>query len=277
MAKKKVIIIPYVNTSPWLCTFNDLMTLLLTFFVLILSMSSLNASKVKNLQAELIDALGVMEYGKSEDEPVIDRLFKLEDMGHRQKIIKTVPTLEKQAKQIEDLVVAEIPPELQLKEFVVLQQEGQKEQNEKEIIFKQFEKLINENFFEPGITVIKRERGVVLRLNEKVLFSTGGTQLKKSSYKTLAKIAPIIRKTSLKISIEGHTDSESIKSEIFPSNWELSIERAFSVLDFYINKNNFDPEKFYVSGFADSLPITDNKSPENRAKNRRIELVFSKM
>ncbi len=276
MAKKKVIIIPYEDTAKWLCTFNDLMTLLLTFFVLILSMSSLSDSKVKELQAELIDALGVMEFGKSEDIPVINQMFKLEDMGRKRKIIKTVQAIKKE-KQIEDFVMAEIPPELQLKEFVVLKQEGKKEFNEQEILFRQFEKLINENYFEPGITVIKRERGVVLRLKEEILFMPGVAKLKEKSYKTLGKIAPILKKTALNISVEGHTDSTPVRSVDYPSNWELSIERALSVLDFYINKGFVDPKKMYVTGFADSLPIENNDTPENRAKNRRIELVFSKM
>jgi len=204
-------------------------------------------------------------------------LFKLEDMGRKQKIIKTVQTLEKEGKQIEDYVIAEIPPELQLKEFVVLSQEGKKEHNEQEIIFRQFEKLINENYFEPGITVIKRERGVVLRLNEEILFVPGMADIKESSYKTLGKISPLLKKTTLNISIEGHTDSTPIKSEQFPSNWELSIERALNVLGFYINKSLIDPQKLYVTGFADSLPVEKNNTPENRARNRRIELVFSKM
>ena len=78
MAKKNIKIIPYEDTAKWLCTFNDLMILLLTFFVLILSMSSLNAAKIKDLQAQLIDALGVMEFGKKEQDSIIEQLFSIE-------------------------------------------------------------------------------------------------------------------------------------------------------------------------------------------------------
>ena len=181
MAKKKIIIIPYEDTAKWLCTFNDLMTLLLTFFVLILSMSSLDASKLQDLQAELIDALGVLEFGKAEQDAIIEQLFSLEDMVRKQQIIKTLKKLDEKEEQIKDYVAAEIPPELQLKEFTALRQEGKKEHNDQEIIFKQFEKLIDENFFEPGISVIKRERGIVLRFNEKVLFSPGMAKINESS------------------------------------------------------------------------------------------------
>jgi chemotaxis protein MotB len=276
MAKKNIKIIPYENPAKWLCTFNDLMTLLLTFFVLILSMSSLNAAKIKDLQAELIDALGVMEFGKAEQDPIIELLFSLEDMGSKKNIIRTIKKLEKKGIQIKDFVAVEIPPELLLKDFTALKQEGKKEYNEQEIIFNQFEKLIDENFFEPGITVIKRERGIVLRLNEKVLFSPGSAKVKESSYITLGKIVSIIRKTSLKISIEGHTDSTSVNKKLFASNWELSMIRALNVLDFYVNKVLVNPDKFYVTGFADSLPVKNNDTEENRSENRRMELVFIK-
>jgi len=275
MAKKKVIIIPWENTSKWLCTFNDLMTLLLTFFVLILSMSSLSASKVRELQAQLIDALGMMEFGKSEDEYVIQQLFNLDEIGKKQKIVKTLKQPVPELKKKKDHLLAKIPPELQLKEFAVLKQEGKKEYNEAEIIFKQFEKLINENYFEPGITVIKRERGIVLRLKENILFKPGESALMEKTYRTLAKISPILKKTAMKISIEGHTDTTPIKSEQFPSNWELSMDRAIKVLDFFINTAQIAPEKFSVAGYGDSLPVAPNNTPENRAKNRRIDLVFA--
>jgi chemotaxis protein MotB len=276
MAKKNIKIIPYEDTAKWLSTFNDLMTLLLTFFVLILSMSSLNAAKIKDLQADLIDALGVMELGKPEPDAIIEQLFSLEDIGRKQKIIKTVKKLKKKRIQIKDYVAAKIPPELHLKEFTALKQEGIKEYNEQEIIFKQFEKLIDENFFEPGISVIKRERGIVLRFNEKVLFSPGMAKIKESSYKTLGKITSIILKTSLRISIEGHTDSISVNKKLFASNWELSMIRALNVLDFYVNEAGVNPDKLYVTGFADSLPVENNNTEKNRAENRRIEVVFTK-
>ena len=127
MAKKNIKIIPHENTAKWLYTFNDLMTLLLIFFVLILSMSTLNAAKLKDLQADLIDALGVMELGKPEQDALIEQLFTLEDIGREQKIINTVKKLGKKGIQIKDFVAAETPPELQLKEFTALKQEGKRE------------------------------------------------------------------------------------------------------------------------------------------------------
>jgi len=276
MAKKNIKIIPYEDTAKWLCTFNDLMTLLLTFFVLILSMSSLNAAKLKDLQAQLIDALGVMEFGKKEQDSIIEQLFSIEDMGSKQQIIRPIKKLDKKGIQIKDFVAVEIPPELLLKDFTALKQEGKKEYNEQEIIFNQFEKLIDDNFFEPGITVIKRERGIVLRLNEKVLFSPGSAKVKESAYITLGRISSIIIKTSLKIAIEGHTDSTPVNKKMFASNWELSMKRSLNVLDFYVNKGLVNPDKFYVTGFADSLPVKNNNTEENRSENRRIELVFTK-
>ena len=83
MAKREVIIEPYEDTKKWLCTFNDLMTLLLTFFVLILSMSTMSSKKVMEFSDDFIKALGVMEAGKAKEETIIEQIYRLEEIGKR--------------------------------------------------------------------------------------------------------------------------------------------------------------------------------------------------
>ena len=90
MAKKKIVIIPFEDTRKWLCTFNDLMTLLLTFFVLLLSMSSLDSKSVKDIQEQMINALGVMEAGSTQEETVIQKLFHVDEIGKRMKVFKNI-------------------------------------------------------------------------------------------------------------------------------------------------------------------------------------------
>jgi len=76
--------------------------------------------------------------------------------------------------------------------------------------------------------------------------------------------------------VEGHTDNQPIVSVVFPSNWELSSARASSIIRYFIGRFSFMPSLFTAVGFADTRPVSDNKTPKGRAKNRRVELLILK-
>ncbi len=276
MAKQKVVLIPPEDTAKWLCTFNDLMTLLLTFFVLLLSMSSLDSKSVKDVQANLINALGVMEEGTFHEETVVEKLFKLEEIGKRQKLFKNIlPPVEEgieQEERIEDIT----PPQDLLKDFIIVKEEGIKQVEDEEFVFNQFREILNENYYEPGITIMKKERGVVLRLADHILFSPGTSELSPKAYELLNKVANVLKKTNLNMYIEGHTDSIPIKTVRYPSNWELSVARAVTVVMYMIENMAVPPAKIGVSGYADSEPVAPNNTAENRKKNRRLEIILSR-
>ena len=99
MAKKNVIIEPYKDTKKWLMTFNDLMTLLLTFFVLILSMSSSSAKEIKDFQQDLMRAIGFMEAGRVKEDTIIKKILKLEQIGEKLKIFKNIMPPEEEQKK----------------------------------------------------------------------------------------------------------------------------------------------------------------------------------
>jgi chemotaxis protein MotB len=124
------------------------------------------------------------------------------------------------------------------------------------------------------IQVRQDERGVILSLKDSLLFDSGRAEIKDDGLKVLDTIASIIRRVPYRILIEGHTDNVPIKSNLFPSNWELSTTRAANVLNYLIKNYNLPPERFAISGYAEYRPIASNETLEGRAKNRRVDIVF---
>lgn len=118
------------------------------------------------------------------------------------------------------------------------------------------------------------ERGIILSFKDNVLFESGKAEIKSSSSEIMNVIASIIKKTSYKVLIEGHTDNIPIRNSIFPSNWELSTARAASVLNYLMKNYNLPPDRFAISGYAEFKPVASNETPEGRAKNRRVDIVF---
>ncbi len=128
-----------------------------------------------------------------------------------------------------------------------------------------------------GLSAEIDNRGLVIRLNEQaVQFAPATAELNPESLEILAKVAKIIKdKFSIHyIQVEGHTDSDSISSAKFPSNWELSCARASRVVRFLIKEQNFSPKIFIAEGLSDTVPIVPNTTAENKAKNRRVEIVI---
>lgn len=125
-----------------------------------------------------------------------------------------------------------------------------------------------------GITTVIDDRGLRLILNESVLFDSGSATLKERAREILSQVVPVIKKVKNHISIEGHTDNVPIKNARYPSNWELSVARAMSVLMYLIEDHRIDPSRLSASGYGEWRPIESNVTPEGRARNRRVEIIF---
>ena len=120
------------------------------------------------------------------------------------------------------------------------------------------------------------DRAVRIILTGDLLFDLGEAELKEDAKEKLEKIAPLIAKTPYKVNIVGHTDDVPIKSSQFPSNWELSLIRASVVARFFIEDLSIPGNKFYLSGHSYFQPVRPNSTPENRAANRRVEIIITK-
>jgi len=113
-------------------------------------------------------------------------------------------------------------------------------------------------------------------LSSDLLFGSGEAGLKDDARITLRVIADLLRQTPYVINVIGHTDDVPIRSPSYASNWELSVTRASAVARFMISELGLPPERFYITGHSSYRPLKPNDSPENRAANRRVEIVISR-
>jgi chemotaxis protein MotB len=128
-----------------------------------------------------------------------------------------------------------------------------------------------------GLKIEEAKGELVLRLPERLVFDRGQADIKDEGKIALAAIADEIAARPVKLRVEGHTDSSPIHTARFPSNWELSTCRATAVIQFFIEKKSFDPERLTAAGYAEYHPVADNDTEEGRALNRRVDLVITEV
>ncbi|SHI87701.1 OmpA family protein [Pseudozobellia thermophila] len=116
---------------------------------------------------------------------------------------------------------------------------------------------------------------VMINISDKLLFNSGSYKVSSKADKILSKLAEVINsEPSMEVMVEGHTDSRSISTPMFRNNWDLSVKRATSVVDILQNKYNVDPTKMIAAGRSSYMPLVENDSKENMAKNRRTRIVL---
>ena len=141
-------------------------------------------------------------------------------------------------------------------------------------IFEELELLIEKRSLTDDVRISYTSKGLVMRLSDHTLFDIGVASLSSESIPLLQKIGAIISKTSYRVRIEGHTDNLPINTEKFPSNWELSTARAVNVLRYFIDAHRISPHRLFAVGFGEYQPLVPNATPTQRAKNRRVEIIF---
>ena len=239
MAKKKKHE-EHENLERWLVSYSDFMTLLFATFVVLYALSQSDVNSFKSI------------------EEALRRAFSQNVFDAQQSILTGQDSI------LEGQSGANNP--------LMLEYMSQKyEQSSYDEVKSEIEKLNKE-----GVNAIIEERGLVIRLNDRaVQFTRGTAELSKNSLKVLDAVAAIIKQKFAihYIQVEGHTDSDKIHTLRYPSNWELSSARASSVIRYLIQAHNFTPKIFIAEGLSDTVPIVENTTPENKAKNRRVEIV----
>ncbi len=218
------------NTDRWLLTYADLITLLLAFFIVMYSMSRLDAKRF----GQMAEALNGVLKGSDK---VIAR-FEHDQFKQGHGVLK-----------IGDLRMIQ----------------AQVERN--------FETLGRGEELQTEVT----ERGLVIHIMESALFGSGSSTLQPQAMEILDLVGEQIKDRPNHIRVEGHTDDHPIFTDRFPSNWELSTSRATSVVRYYIDYHDIDPTRVSALGYGEFRPIRPNNSPENRAKNRRVDIVLLTM
>ncbi len=124
------------------------------------------------------------------------------------------------------------------------------------------------------IELSKEPRGLVMSLSESALFLPGEARLQARSIPIMRKVGESLSRVPGQIRLEGHTDDTPIRTRLYPSNWQLSTARAITVLKFLINERSMPSERLSAAGYGEFRPLVPNNSPENRAKNRRVDVVI---
>jgi chemotaxis protein MotB len=117
------------------------------------------------------------------------------------------------------------------------------------------------------------ERGLTIRFMDNVLFDSGKASIRPEGDKLLDAVGAALKNSPNYIRVEGHADNVPINNAQFPSNWELSATRSIAVTRYIIEKNNMDAHRFSSLGYGEYHPLYPNTSEENRAKNRRVDIV----
>lgn len=123
------------------------------------------------------------------------------------------------------------------------------------------------------IEVIVNEGSISFRISSEILFGSGQAELEDAGLEVIDRLIPTLASNRHRILVEGHTDDRPIRTERFPSNWELSASRASSVVR-YLQLSGIDAARMSATGFADTRPLGDNANESGRASNRRVELVM---
>ncbi|MFT9498224.1 OmpA family protein [Anaerosolibacter sp.] len=221
----------------WMSTYGDMVTLLLTFFVLLFSMSEIDAQKFKSIISSFQGGTGVLESGTG---------------------VQSIEYINNSSTNIEvDAEQMEVESLTKLQELM--------------------ESYIKQTNMEDKILMAIETKGLIIRFKDNVLFDSGSAEVKKNAEPTLSFIADILKREEFankSIRVEGHTDSDPIiMSKKFPTNWELSVTRASNVVRFLIEQTLIDPDRLSAAGYGQYKPISSNNTEEGKSKNRRVDVV----
>lgn len=222
------------NHERWLVSYADFITLLFAFFVVMYSISSVNEGKFRTVSESIHAALRPMV-----SQPAAQVHFDLGDYKS-----SLVPTLGRKVQFVRQI---------------------------QEVLGK-FNRDIQ---FPDKVTVTETDQGVMITIADSLVFESGRAEVRVEALPFLESLAEVIAVNSSvkEIRVQGHTDNVPIQSALFPSNWELSAVRAVMVTRVLTELYRFQPERVSAAGYAEFHPVTDNLTPENRAKNRRVELL----
>lgn len=262
---------PPKGSPAWMNTFSDLMNLLLCFFVLLFSMSSIDEAKYNELVASLNETFSIFDAGATaigDGVLISNGVSQLNELDQYINSTGKLSDSESEDEKVEENE-EETQPEKTLEEALEEQQ-----LKENELLAEQVQETVNENNMTDKITVSFTSQYIQLSMKGALLFDSGSADIKEESQIVLDKAGMILEHygAGTTIEIEGHTDNVPINSSRFASNEELSSARALSVF-YYLTENTLlDPVKLKHAGMGERVPIADNSTAEGRSKNRRVEI-----
>ena len=259
MAKRKPQDQP-AGSPAWMSTFSDLMNLLLCFFVLLFSMSSVDAEKFEKVAASLSASFSIFPSGGSalSDEGILvgSGATQLNDLSsyYNNMGLNTDGEFTEEVKTAKEQ----------------MDKEGLKES---ESMADEIESALKAANVDNQVEITATNKYVMLNMNGGILFNSGEADLTPEAVSLLDSVAgAIYQYNDNYITIEGHTDSNPINTAKFPDNMMLSVHRAHSVYNYLVNNKGFDAKTMTSSGRGENVPIADNTTAEGPAQNRRVEI-----
>jgi chemotaxis protein MotB len=254
------------NEERWLVSFADMMTLLFCLFMVLFAISSVNTSKFESLQKALQDAFSgrILSGGKA--------------------IIETgndVPPERAQATPPMPAIspLTALQDDAQPKDDSEKQAAAQKEQEDFKALKKRIDDLARKSGLKGRVVTTVRDRGLVVQLiTDKVFFDSGRADLKPGAIHILDSIGGVLEsERKHPIVVEGHTDSQPISGGgTYPSNWELSGARSAAVVRVFVHTGVL-PRRLSLAGYADEIPVATNTTAQGRSRNRRVEVVLTRI
>lgn len=237
------------NGAPkWMVTYSDMITLILVFFILLFSFSQIDLVKFEAVSESFRNRM-IFDFYPS----AVPMENPTENTSHQEKGENSnefpTPTSDDA-------------------------DEDEEEKDSLSSLMSNIENFLGQNNLNSVISANRTERGVVLVLQESVLFDPGEAEILDSGKAFLNKVGTLLTEIPNNVKVEGHTDSKPMSSYRYPSNWELSGARASSVIRYLINEYEYDLSRFSLVGYGETRPIVPNDSPQNMDKNRRVEIVI---
>lgn len=239
----------------WLATFADLMSLLMCFFVLLLSFSEMDIRKYKQVAGSMSDAFGIQrdipadeipkgtsviaqEFSPGKPDPTIMEVIQQQTTQDSSHYLETILPISPEVNDLLEKARGELSEEIE-------------------------QKILD---------VLAYNNGVMIRIQEQNSFASGSADIDAEFERVLDKIITLLNKVEGEIIVAGHSDNVPISTSRFPSNWVLSSARASSVVHYLYTKDLQDTERLELRAHADTRPVVDNDTKANQAKNRRIEI-----
>jgi chemotaxis protein MotB len=259
------------NEERWLLTYADMLTLMFALFMVLYSISSVNISKYETLQKSLKAAFSgsILSGGKA-----IMQSGSESTSAHRPAtspvpaIVPITPSIPKpsdtSAQQIAKAMLSASASKQEQTDFKKLQQE--------------LNAYAKAHGFANQVQAVIDRRGLIVRvLTDKLLFASGSNTLQGAGLPLLEEISRLLNvDRKHPITVEGNTDNQPIQSSQFPSNWELSTDRATTVVRFLI-AHGVNEQRLSAAGYADLHPLASNATAAGRARNRRVDVVLDRI
>jgi chemotaxis protein MotB len=294
MAKKKEEFkLPPGTPAPWMSTFSDMMTLLMCFFVLLFSMSEIDAAKFEEVAKSFQSTVSIFKGGA---QAIGDGILISNGVSQLNMLDEYINSSGKASESnddtIEDMTNSGASSEVQdaANQLGMTAEEAQELQSSideleeqkmklSEQMAEKIEEALQESMMSDEVDVEFTSDYVLLTLNGAFLFDSGKADIKSDAIPVLNKIGVLLTKyADSDIEIEGHTDSVPLNGGRYENNDVLSSYRALAVFNYLKENAAIDPGVMKHSGRGEYMPIADNSTPEGRAKNRRVEIkIFNSL